>query len=365
MKHLSRLFPVLLVSLSVFASCDISQPSSSSIDDSTISSLPPSSSQPTLQYELYQNPIYDSDFPDPTIVRHSDGYFYACSSGTHIIISAELANGVYVGRAIETRPTWGTVNANIWAPDVVYINGQYVMYYSLSRWDDPNPGIGIATSNNPAGPWIDHGKMFLSDEIGVNNSIDPMVFVDLDGRVYMIWGSFRGIYAIELTADGLDFVGGNLQSAADNKTRLAGYDTDRALDVNTFEGAYVIYRDGYYYLFLSNGQCCGGSYSYNVRVARATSILGPYEDASGRSMLNGDVGTYVVYGNSIFVAPGHNSIVRDDAGDDWLLYHAYPGEVRNKRVLLLDKLLWDERGFPALLGTTPSNNQKKGPQFYR
>ena len=38
-------------------------------------------------------------------------------------------------------PDWGTKGAGLWAPDVQYINGQYVMYYSLSTWGDPNPGL--------------------------------------------------------------------------------------------------------------------------------------------------------------------------------------------------------------------------------
>ncbi|HAV19848.1 MAG TPA: arabinan endo-1,5-alpha-L-arabinosidase [Firmicutes bacterium] len=323
-----------------------------------------SSISPTIQSEIYQNPIFNNDFPDPSIIRHRDGAFYAYSTGSHIIKSIDLVNWEYIGQALPTRPTWGTYGANIWAPHVSLIAGKYVMHYSLSRWDDPNPGIGIATASHPEGPWTDLGKFFLSDEIGVNNSIDPMTFIE-DEQVFLIWGSFRGIYAIELTPDGLGFIDGSVEAAAQTKVHLAGYETSRAFDANTYEGAYVIKKDDAYYLFLSNGSCCSGSYSYNVRVARASSLLGPYEDASGRAMLTGDVGTYVVYGNSIFVAPGHNAVIADDVGDYWLLYHAFPGDDRSKRVLLIDKLIFDENGFPSLFGTTPSNNRKSGPNIIR
>ena len=50
-------------------------------------------------------------------------------------------------------------------------------------------------------------KLFTSLEIGVNNSIDAMVYQE-DGRVYMLWGSFRGNYIVELTEDGLGLKGG-------------------------------------------------------------------------------------------------------------------------------------------------------------
>ena len=364
----------LIALVTTISSCQSSQGdisdslSNSSSNSTTVSSIESSSlnesSSQILSYSIYKNPVYDFDFPDPTIVKHSDGYYYAFCTGTRIIKSLDLVEWESVGIAISVRPTWGSSGASMWAPDVIFIKGQYVMYYSLSKWDDPNPGIGLATAPHPTGPWTDLGKFFLSDEIGVNNSIDPQAFIDVDGRVYLIWGSFRGIYAIELTDDGLDFKDGSVGTANENKTRLAGFETSRPLEVNTFEAAYIIYRNNYYYLFLSNGQCCSGSYSYNVRVARAESVLGPYTDANQRSMLSGDVGTYVVFGNNQFAAPGHNSIVQDDVGNDWMLYHAYVGENRNKRVLMLDKLLWDENGFPYLLGTTPSNNRKKGPELY-
>ncbi len=334
--------------------------SSISISDTTSNA-----SSAILTTEIYQNPIYNENFPDPSIIRHSDGFFYAYSTGSHIIKSMDLVNWSYVAQALPTRPTWGSDGAGIWAPDVAYINGQYVMYYSLSRWDDTNPGIGIATAPHPEGPWTDLGKFFLSSEIGVNNSIDAMAFRDSDDRLYLVWGSFRGIYAIELSSNGLDFKDENVAAAAQNKIHLAGYETSRALDVNTFEGAYIIRKNGYYYLFLSNGQCCSGSYSYNVRVGRSASVLGPYEDSSGRNLLGGDVGSYVVYGNSVFSAPGHNAVVTDDEGVDWMLYHAFSGDDRSKRVLLMDKLTWDANGFPSLLGFTPTNNRKTGPAVYR
>lgn len=63
-------------------------------------------------------------------------------------------------------------------------------------------GIGVATANCPAGPFKDHGMMFRSNEIGVQNSIDPF-YIEDNGRKYLFWGSFRGIYGVELKEDGL------------------------------------------------------------------------------------------------------------------------------------------------------------------
>ena len=92
---------------------------------------------------------------------------------------------------------------NLWAPDINKIGDKYVLYYSMSCWGGEwTCGIGVATADKPEGPFVDHGMMFRSNEIGVQNSIDPF-YIEDGGRKYMFWGSFRGIYGIELTADGL------------------------------------------------------------------------------------------------------------------------------------------------------------------
>lgn len=387
-----RKYFILLLPLLVFTSCnkvsssefssepkasvtsEVSESSTSEQEESSVSDVPASSEISTeqpistepekeLSVSLYKNPVIPTNFPDPSVVRH-DGYFYVYATGARAAKSADLVNWELLGDMLETRPTWGAFLAGVWAPEVKKIGDQYVMYYSLSVWDDTNPGIGIATSPHPAGPWTDHGKFFTSLEIGVNNSIDAVAHVDDDGRVYLIWGSFRGIYGIELTADGLDFKDGSVEAAAENKVLLAGFETSRPLEVNTYEAPYILQKDGYYYMFLSNGQCCSGSYSYNIRVGRSTSILGVYKDKEGRDLRGSDVGTYVVYAGAGFVATGHNSVVQDDAGDYWMLYHAYVGESRSARVMLLDKLLWDDENFPHTLGYTPSNNRKPGPALY-
>lgn len=363
----------LLILATLLASCgtnNISSQTSISEEKESISEV----EEQKLVSVKYENPVYDHDFADPSYVKcEEDGYYYIFATGPKIIKTKDLVNYESVGNAFNKKPSWGTKNAGVWAPDVQYINGQYVMYYSLSVWDDPNPGIGIATAPHPAGPWEDKGKLFTSKEIGVNNSIDPMVFVNDDGKVYMVWGSFRGNYMIELSSDGLSFKT-NLEDAKANKILVAGCETNRPLDVATYEGAYIIKRNEYYYLFLSNGQCCSGAYSYNLRVSRSASITGPYVDKTGAEVTAIDKGTTIITASSNFIAVGHNSVIKDDAGDYWTLYHGYKKSFNketfveetdySKRVLLMDKLVFDEDGWPSVLGGIPSSNKKSGPLLY-
>ncbi len=51
-----------------------------------------------------------------------------------------------------------------------------MLYYSMSVWGgELTCGIGCATADKPEGPFTDHGKMFRSNEINVQNSIDPLL----------------------------------------------------------------------------------------------------------------------------------------------------------------------------------------------
>lgn len=83
----------------------------------------------------------------------------------------------------------------------------------------------------------------------------------------MFWGSFRGIYGVELTEDGLAVKPGA------EKKQIAG---------TAYEGTYIHKKKGYYYMFASTGTCCEGLKStYQTVVGRSKSLWGPYQDKQG------------------------------------------------------------------------------------
>lgn len=331
----------------------------------------------------YKNPVWEPVLADPSVIRH-EGVYYAFGTQDDgvwgddygvkygpILSSKNLVDWEYEGSVFEAynRPggDWASLNAGIWAPDIVKIKDKFVLYYSLSIWGDPNPGIGVAVADHPLGPWEDKGKLFTSEEIGVNNSIDATVFLDEDENVYIIWGSFRGLYGVELTKDGLSLKGG-VEFANENKVLIAGLDTSTPWNGDTYEAPYVIYKDDYYYMFVSSGTCCEGHNStYNVRVARSKNPLGPYVDSNGVDMLGTNRGELVLQKNELFVGTGHNGIAIDDNGDYWIVYHAFDTRESshvgntNRRSMLIDLLLWDENGFPYVEGKSPSINRNKKP----
>lgn len=300
----------------------------------------------------YANPVCAMSLPDPTVIEGRDGYFYLYATedtpNVPVMRSKELVEWEQVATAFtpESHPSF-LERGKIWAPDISRVGGRYLLYYTLSRWgEEHRNGIGVATADYPAGPFTDRGPLFTSDGIGVQNSIDQF-YIEDGGRKYLFWGSFRGIYAVELSDDGLSVKPGA------QKFRVAG---------TAYEAVYIHKRDGYYYLFASSGTCCEGvDSSYHIVVGRSGSLFGPYRDRDGGRMLD-NRHEVVLRGNDRFKGPGHNAeFVKDAAGNDWILYHAVDVREPKGRKLMLDRVDWVD-GWPVIGDGTPSE-KSYAPQF--
>ena len=299
----------------------------------------------------YTNPIVREDAPDPTIIK-ANGLYYLYATGEKIYRSNNMINWQYVRKVFEgkTRPSFVDVSS-YWAPCITKQDNRYVLYFALSTWGGVDAaGIGVATASTPEGPFDianGNGKLFQSGEVGVKNSIDPN-YIEENGRKYIIWGSFYGIYGIELNSDGLTV------KDTRNKFQLAG---------TYFEAPYIYKRGGYYYLFGSIGSCCEGDNStYQTVVGRSTSFTGPYTAKNGGRMLDNSF-EVLLSGNSVWAGPGHNSrIIEDNSGTTWMTYHAYiRGQSNIGRTALIDEVKWSNDGWPYFTNGVPSNTQQEGP----
>jgi arabinan endo-1,5-alpha-L-arabinosidase len=272
--------------------------------------------------------------------------------------SSDLVNWEYEGDAFATRPDWVGDTAGLWAPEIAYFNGQYYLYYAAQFTDGGSSAIGVATSDSPLGPWTDSGDPVVDPLPDGRWAFDPEVNQDTDGTRYLFFGSyFGGIKSRALTADGLE--------------TLPGTQTDITID-NRYEGAEVAFHDGWYYLFASATNCCNGPLTgYGVFVGRSESLLGPYVDAEGVSLLAENVGgTPVIYQNgNRWVGTGHNTVFVDEAGQWWTIYHAadvndpfFEGTTDfTKRPALLDAIDWID-GWPTLNGGAgPSDTPQHAP----
>ncbi|WP_158237359.1 family 43 glycosylhydrolase [Halegenticoccus soli] len=310
---------------------------------------------PDPSRRTYRNPVFGEVFADPTVVRADDGTFYAYATYNDwgqpwrrplvpIARSETLVEWERAGEAFAEKPGW-TGDDGLWAPDIARLAGRYVLYYAVAQFGERNPAIGVAVSDSPAGPFEDRGPLLRSAEIGVPNTIDPELLVD-DGVPYLFFGSHRGIYGVRLAPGGLSLAGEPFQ--------IAG---------RGVEAACLVRRNGRYYFFGSRGTCCEGAEStYRVVVGRAPSLRGPYRNRAGEPLSRAP-GTTILRGDDTFAGPGHNAIVRDDDGADWIVYHAYErmdpwaGPIP-RRVLMIDRLRWAD-GWPTVAGRSPSERARR------
>lgn len=267
----------------------------------------------------------------------------------------------------------------LWAPDIIQLaDGRFYLYYDACRGDSPLSAMGIAVADEVTGPYEDLGLILKSGMRGESedgtqfdarvhpNVIDPDVFYDAEGRLWMVYGSFSGgLFILELdpaTGFPLPDQGYGKHLWGGNHSRI--------------EGPAVLYdaEAGYYYLFVTYGglDAAGG---YNIRVARSTSPDGPYVDADGQDMadvksdptlpLFDDVtiaeSAVKLMGNHVlapatdgmpalgYVSPGGSSpFLDEETGRTLIAFHTrFPGRGEAHQVRV-HELAIDEDGWPVI-----------------
>ena len=304
----------------------------------------------------YTNPVITfSSAADPTVIRTEEGfYLYATQTNSYwipIYFSKDLVNWEFKRSAFRnaTKPKPDVLPGGgaFWAPEIRYINGKYVLYFSWAKWGDGSISYtAVATSDSPVGDFLNAKPLLITDDFG-SNCIDQFYYEE-DGKKYMFVGSFNGIYVTELTDDGL-----SVKRDADGKLVLKKQVCGRA-----FEGTNIYKKGKYYYLFASINNCCDGINSrYKVVVGRSEKLLGPYVDRKGKDMLDNSWELVLEGDGETFFGPGHNSIIiPDDAGTDWMIYHSYVKEngTVGGRLGMLDRIVWSADGWPTIKKCVPS-----------
>jgi arabinan endo-1,5-alpha-L-arabinosidase len=292
------------------------------------------------------------DFADPAVIRLRDGSFYAYATQTddgssvvniQVARSKDLKSWAYLGEALPDKSPWARNTQSFWAPEVIQRGDTFYMYYTAvpdSATGDENC-LAIATSKTPEGPFKDVGEPLLC-----GHEIDADVFHDpRSGRWYMYWGSAGDIVVQEMSEDLLRLEG------TSHTTLLVGWSSPAPRPYeHGIEGPFVVFAEGWYYLFYSGDNCCEIPPHYAIMVARSRQPEGPFErfgtaEDKPNSVILTDWGPWL--------GPGHCSVVRDGAGGMWIAYHAIDkhnprmptGYVR--RVMLINSLQI-ENGWPVV-----------------
>ncbi len=292
---------------------------------------------------LYQNPVLPGFRPDPSIVRVGEDYYMVNSSFTWfpalpVSHSRDLIHWEPIGHVFteENAAMLAGLESGhgYWAPDISYHKGRFYVTVTLRRNDDhPRPRAQVVTSAaRPEGPYDPPAVI-------EENGIDPSLFVDDDGKRYMVLN--RGARLLPLSDDARTAVG---------PARLLWYgDTKR-----TSEGPHLFKKDGWYYLILAEG---GTGLSHQISVGRSRTLDGPYTACPYDPVLHQfDPGAPIQ-------KSGHGDLVQTQNGDWYAVYlcaRPVDGFSPLGRETALDPVQWTADGWPIVNGLKgPSALQKK------
>lgn len=307
-----------------------------------------------------QEKTTDSPFVhDPVMARQNDTYYlFATGEGITVMSSKDLKTWKFEKPVFPEAPRWATeaikgYNGHTWAPDIIYHNGLYHLFYSCSAFGKNTSAIGHATNPtlNPEDPqfkWTDHGKVIQSvPNRDMWNAIDPHIIIDENGTPWMSFGSFwDGIKMVRLTDNLTEVAQPEEWYSLCSRRRLSGPDDKNPGD-GAVEAPFIFRHEGYYYLFVSFDYCCRGLQSnYKIMVGRSKTVTGPYLDKDGKPMMSGG-GTLVAEGNKDYAGIGHNAVYRID-GKDYLICHAYSIAEDGAPKLIVKTIDWTEDGWPTL-----------------
>jgi beta-xylosidase len=295
---------------------------------------------------MYTNPVIAGDFADPSIIRVEDTYYSVGTSsewGPHfpMLTSKDLVNWEQKSYTLKEKPTWAA--SSFWAPELFYKNETFYLYYVAKRKSDGVSCIGVATSQDPENGFTDEGILLSYGK----EAIDPFVFED-QGQLYVSWKAYGlderpiELLASKLSKDGLKVEGEPFSILKDDNSR-------------GIEGQYIVKNDNYYYLFYSEGGCCGKACDYDVRVARSKSLRETFEKFEGNPILKA---------NGQWKCPGHGTLVETPDNRWYYMYHAYSqnDDIYTGRQALLDEILWNEvTGWPEFQNTNSPSIKARLP----
>ena len=287
---------------------------------------------------------------DPDIIRYEDGYALA-TTDNHMLMqfSEDALNWKNGDPAMPEFSRWLYKYApnmiDIWAPDIHYIGGEYRMYYCGSEMGIRSSGMGFMSSKeiDPTKPgygWTDQGEVIHTVKSDSYNAIDAAVLKDLDGKVWMAFGSWgTGIHILEL-----DESTGKVKSGAkmQNIANRGGAGV---------EGASLIEHNGKYFLFTAWDNCCKKgadleNNSYKTTVGRSNRINGGYVDRSGKALLDGG-GTILLSRYGRYYGPAGGEAF-EDVNRQRFVNHYYDKNDGGNSYIQVRDIVWTEDNWPEL-----------------
>ncbi|ANW97946.1 beta-xylosidase [Thermoclostridium stercorarium subsp. thermolacticum DSM 2910] len=258
---------------------------------------------------FYRNPVLNSDYSDPDVIRVGGDFYMVCSEfhymGMPVLHSKDLVNWTIIGRVYDSLkhdPKYDNMEGyakGSWAPAIRYHNGRFYVYFCT-----PDEGLFMSTATDPAGPWSP-----LHEVVRVAGWEDPCPFWDDDGNAYLGHSTVGAgpIIIHKMSPDGTKLLD-------DGVIVYVG---------KIAEGTKIYKRNGYYYLIIPEGGVKTGWQT----VLRSKSIYGPYE----RKVV-------LQTGNTNINGPHQGALVELENGESWFMHFQDTGILG--RVCHLQPVTW-------------------------
>lgn len=319
-----------------------------------------------MQQELfetyYTNPLSAEDFPDPRIIEvGAQGYFaYATHdefspSINNILVkhSWDLIHWSDTEGALLSPPVWAKLCQRFWCPQPVKADKEFRLYYAAEPDTKDGMALALAVSHDPAAGFTDCGQPVNPIAGSTYKMIDPFFFIDpVSNKHLLYYGSaHEPIRAAELAQDGKTFVSEPIE------VLYPGEGTFHKLR----EAAFITYNSiSHRYFLWVSGDNTWAEKSYAVSVFWSFDPLGVFEAIPGEHV--------ILQPNDYWDSPGHNCIIHDAAGDEWMIYHAVDTKDRFiagtdifLRKMCMDRILYTSDGWPYVKNGSPSFTTEKGP----
>lgn len=293
--------------------------------------------------QMYQNPIRTGMFPDPSIVCVGTDFYMVNSSFIYfpcipISHSKDLIHWEIIGHAV-TNPEWSELGdleggRGYWAPDISWHQGRFYITATY-RFNDTGTIYRkqmIVSSDKPEGPY---SKPVFIEEDG----IDPSLFTDEDGKRYMLLN--RGARIFEVSEEGKQL----------SEAKLLYYGHQK----HAPEGAHLLKKDGWYYLFQAEG---GTGEGHRISVSRSKELFGVYVPCPYNPIMR------QTDKNAAIQRCGHGKPVKT-WNDEWYMVYLCGRQLEGNYSILgretaLDPITWTQDGWPMVNNLQgPSVLQKK------
>ena len=315
----------------------------------------PKQSTAAVPEGYFQNPVLQTNFPDPFLLKEGDTWYAYATNGSgrnvQMATSTDLVHWQLGRDAMPALASWIQLSSSdVWAPEVMKAGDQYLLYYTARDKQSGKQCVGVAVSDKPEGKFKDTRDAPLVCQTDQGGTIDPSPFRDGE-QLYLYFkndGNCCGyptyIYVQKMAPDGQSLQGDPVQLVRN----------DKPWEGHVIEAPTMVQHDGRYYLFYSANNY--GGVEYAVGYATCETVAGPCQDAPENPILASQMKT-----QPIVVGPGHQAIIH--VGDEtWIVYHAWQviasGIRGNNRYMWMDRLEW-VGGKPDVIG--PSTGPQPDP----